>query len=66
MFLYYASDLEISTWARRADQPIQRIRRELNTSRSQPGRYTLTVMVQTADNRRAERQTTLIVDPERH
>jgi GWxTD domain-containing protein len=49
----------------RADQPILRIRRELNTSRSQPGRYTLTVRVQTADDRRAERRTTLILDPER-
>jgi GWxTD domain-containing protein len=49
----------------RADRPILRIRRELNTSRSPPGRYTLTVRVQTADNRRAERQATLIVDPER-
>jgi hypothetical protein len=49
----------------RADRPILRIRRELSTSRSQPGRYTLTVRVRTADNRRAERQTTLIVDPER-
>jgi GWxTD domain-containing protein len=47
----------------RADQPILRIRRELNTSRSRPGRYTLTVRVQTADNHRAERRTTLIVDP---
>lgn len=49
----------------RADQPILRIRRELNTSTSPPGRYTLTVRVQTADNRQAERQTTLIVNPER-
>ncbi len=49
----------------RADQPILRIRRELNTSRSQPGRYTLTVRVQTADGRAAERETTLIVDQKR-
>jgi len=49
----------------RADQPILRVRRELGTSKSRPGRYTLTVRVQTADDRHAERQTTLIVDPER-
>ena len=49
----------------RVDQPILRVRRELNTAKSQPGRYTLTVKVQTSDNRRAERQTTLIVDSER-
>ena len=49
----------------RADRPILRVRRELNTSKSQPGRYTLTIKVQTADDRRAERRTTLIVDPER-
>ena len=49
----------------RADQPILRIRRELGTSGSKPGRYTLTVRVQTADDRHVERQTTLIVDPER-
>jgi hypothetical protein len=49
----------------RGDRPILRIRRELATSKSKPGRYTLTVKVQTADGRRAERETTLIVDPER-
>jgi GWxTD domain-containing protein len=45
-----------------ADRPVLRIRRELNTSKSEPGRYTLTVRIRTADNRRAERQATLIVE----
>lgn len=48
-------------FSERADRPILRVRRELNTSKSQPGRYTLTVRVRTPDNRRAERRTTLIV-----
>ena len=47
----------------RADRPVLRVRRELNTSKSQPGRYRLTVRVRTPDNRRAERATTLIVAP---
>jgi hypothetical protein len=45
----------------RADRPVIRVRRELNTSKSQPGRYTLTVKIRTSNNRRAERQTSLIV-----
>jgi hypothetical protein len=48
-------------FSERADRPVLRVRRELNTSKSQPGRYTLTVRVRTPDNRRAERRTTLIV-----
>ncbi|HEX6434762.1 MAG TPA: GWxTD domain-containing protein [Gemmatimonadales bacterium] len=48
----------------RADRPVLRVRRELNTSKSQPGRYALTVRIRTPDNRRAERQTTLILIPE--
>jgi hypothetical protein len=47
----------------RADRPVLRVRRELNTAKSQPGRYTLTVRIRTPDNRRAERQATLIVAP---
>ena len=46
----------------RADGPVLRVRRELNTSKSEPGRYTLTVRIRTADQRQAERQTTLIVE----
>jgi hypothetical protein len=45
----------------RIDRPITRVRRELNTSKSQPGRYTMTVKVRTSDNRRAVRETSLIV-----
>jgi GWxTD domain-containing protein len=47
----------------RADRPVLRVRRELNTSKSELGRYTLTVRIRTPDNRRAERRTTLIVAP---
>ncbi|HET6779294.1 MAG TPA: GWxTD domain-containing protein [Gemmatimonadales bacterium] len=47
----------------RTDRPVLRVRRELNTSKSQPGRYTLTVRIRTPDNRRAARQTTLILIP---
>jgi GWxTD domain-containing protein len=48
-------------FSERFDGPIARIRRELNTSKSQPGRYSLTVRIKTPDGRRAERETTLIV-----
>jgi GWxTD domain-containing protein len=45
----------------RVDAPVVRIRREVNTSKSQPGRYSLTVRIKTKDGRRAQRETTLIV-----
>jgi hypothetical protein len=48
-------------FSERFDGPIARVRRELNTSKSQPGRYSLTVRIKTPDGRRAERETTLIV-----
>jgi hypothetical protein len=48
-------------FSERFDGPIARIRRELNSSKSQPGRYSLTVRIKTPDNRRAERETTLSV-----
>jgi GWxTD domain-containing protein len=43
------------------DGPITRVRRELSTRRSQPGRYILTISVRTADNRRARREASLFV-----
>jgi GWxTD domain-containing protein len=46
-----------------ADGLVTRVRREVNTSRSQPGRYTITVRIRTSDNRRAVRETSLIVVP---
>jgi hypothetical protein len=50
-------------FSERVDGPITRVRRELNTSKSEPGRYTLTVRVRTPDNRRAHREATLTVAP---
>jgi GWxTD domain-containing protein len=50
-------------FSERADRPVIRVRRELNTAKSQPGRYTLRVKIRTSDNRRAERQASLIVTP---
>jgi GWxTD domain-containing protein len=51
-------------FSERVDGPIARIRRELNTSKSKPGRYTLTVRIKTAAGLEAERKTSLIVLPE--
>ena len=51
-------------FSERADDPVERIRRELNTSKSKPGRYTLTVKIKTADGRKAERQASMIILPE--
>jgi GWxTD domain-containing protein len=45
------------------DGPVIRVRREVNTSRANPGRYLLTVRVRTSDNRRAAREASLIVEP---
>jgi GWxTD domain-containing protein len=45
------------------DGSVLRVRREVNTAKSKPGRYTLTVKLRTPDNRRAERETSLIVTP---
>jgi GWxTD domain-containing protein len=52
-------------FSERADNPVERIRRELNTSKSKPGRYTLTVKIRTADGRKVERQASMIILPER-
>jgi hypothetical protein len=45
----------------RVDAAIARIRREVNTSKSKPGRYSLAVRISTPDGRKAERETTLMV-----
>ncbi len=45
----------------RMDSPVARVRRDVNTSKSKPGRYSLTVRIKTADGRTAQRETTLIV-----
>ena len=45
----------------RVDAAIARVRREVNTSKSKPGRYSLAVRISTPDGRRAERETTLMV-----
>jgi hypothetical protein len=45
------------------DGSVLRVRREVNTAKSKPGRYTLRVKLRTPDNRRAERETSLIVTP---
>lgn len=48
-------------FSERFEGPIARVRRELNTSKSQPGRYSLAVRIKTPDGRGAQRETTLIV-----
>jgi hypothetical protein len=48
-------------FSERLDAPVLRVHREVNTAKSEPGRYTLTVRLKTPDNRRAERETSLIV-----
>jgi hypothetical protein len=45
----------------RTDGPIARVRREVNTSKSKPGRYSLAVRISTPDGRKADRETTLMV-----
>jgi hypothetical protein len=45
----------------RVDGPIARVRREVNTSKSKPGRYSLSVKISAPDGRKAERETTLLV-----
>jgi hypothetical protein len=45
--------------------PVARVRRSLNTTKSQPGRYQLTVKIRTSDGRRATRETSLIVAPKK-
>jgi GWxTD domain-containing protein len=48
-------------FSEQVDPPITRVRRELNTEKSQPGRYILTIKVRTPDNRGALRETSLFV-----
>jgi hypothetical protein len=48
-------------FAERVDGPIARVRRDVNTAKSKPGRYSLTVRIKAADGRTAQRETTLIV-----
>jgi hypothetical protein len=50
-------------FSERAAGPVLRVRRELGTSRSRPGRYTLALKIRTADGRKAERQASLSVIP---
>jgi GWxTD domain-containing protein len=47
------------------DRSVARVRRSLNTTKSQPGRYRLTVKIRTSDGRRATRETSLIVAPKK-
>ena len=48
-------------FAERVDGPVGRIRRELNTTKSKPGRYALTVRIKTPDGRTALREATLTI-----
>jgi len=47
-------------FSERVDGAVRRVRREVNTSKSEPGRYTMTVKV-TTDGKAAQRQTSLLV-----
>ena len=54
-------DRSVIRFRERAAEAVQRVRRELSTSRSRPGRYTLTVTVRTPDGRQARREASLSV-----
>jgi hypothetical protein len=51
-------------FSERVAAPILRLRRELSTSRSPPGRYTLTLKIQTSDGRETQREASLSVTSE--
>ncbi|MDQ3674568.1 MAG: hypothetical protein M3365_09360, partial [Gemmatimonadota bacterium] len=56
-------DRSVIRFSERAAGSVLRVRRELSTSRSRPGRYTLDVRVRTAEGRKAERKASLSVNP---
>lgn len=54
-------DRSVIRFSERAAGPVMRVRRELSTSRSRPGRYTLAVRIRAPDGRRAVREASLSV-----
>jgi len=56
-------DRSVIRFSERAAGPVQRVRREVGTSRSRPGRYTLEVKIRSSDGRKAERKVSLSVIP---
>lgn len=56
-------DRSVIRFSERAAGRVLRVRRELGTSRSRPGHYTLAVKIRMADGREAERKASLSVIP---